>query len=82
VTLSGRLGLLPRKGVQITIQARNHGRWDVVGATRTLEGGRFRWHHVFSASQRGRRFTLRARAASPIYPFAAGTSKPVGLRLR
>jgi hypothetical protein len=82
VTMSGRLGLLGREGVEIKIQARDGRRWRTIDDVRTIRGGTFRWRYRFKASGRGRTFGFRARVASPIYPFAAGNSKAMFVRVR
>jgi hypothetical protein len=81
--LSGRLRLLPRRGVDITIQARQHGVWRTVDTVKTRARGHFGWTYRFpSRSQAGRTFFFRARVSSPIYPFAAGASRAVRVRVR
>jgi len=82
MTLSGRLTLLPRKGVQVSIQARDGRLWRTVDAVRTTKTGAFRWRYRFKPSSGGRTFAFRARVASPIYPFAAGNSKALTVRVR
>ena len=82
ITLSGRLRLLGRAGVEVRIQAREGSTWRTVDNVRTTRGGSFRWRYRFRPSQARRTFTFRARVTSPIYPFAAGNSRPVSVRVR
>jgi hypothetical protein len=84
ITLTGRLGLLGREGVQVQIQARDGRVWSKFGSVpvKTTRGGRFRWTYRFKPGAAGRTFAFRARVDSPIYPFAAGTSKPVFVDVR
>ena len=81
--ISGRLRYLPRRGVDVTIQARDGRVWRTVGTVKTRRDGRFRWTYRFrTPSSAGRTFGFRARVASAIYPFQAGTSKTVRVRVR
>jgi hypothetical protein len=80
--LSGRLSLLPRRGVQVTIQARDGRKWRTVDSVRTTRTGSFSWPYRFKPSAAGHTFAFRARVASPIYPFAAGNSKTLLVRVR
>jgi hypothetical protein len=80
--VSGRLRYLPRAGVQIIVQFRRGATWRTVGTVKTRAGGRFTWRYRFLRQTRGRTFTLRARADSPIYPFVAGNSRPFRVRVR
>ncbi|MEA2149797.1 MAG: hypothetical protein QOD69_1627 [Solirubrobacteraceae bacterium] len=82
ITLAGRLVLLGRAGVEIRIQARQGRTWHTVDTVRTSAGGAFRWRHRFLASQTRRTFTFRAQVTSPIYPFAAGNSRAIAVRVR
>ena len=82
ITLSGRLSLLPRRNVDIKIQARQGRVWRTIDETRTRTGGGFRWSYRFSARQARRAYAFRVRVISANYPFAAGTSKPVLVRVR
>lgn len=80
--LSGKLSLLPRRGVQVTIQARDGRRWRTVDSVRTTRTGSFSWPYRFKPSAAGHTFAFRARVTSPIYPFAAGNSKTLLVRVR
>lgn len=82
LTLSGRLGLLPRRGVEVKIQARDGRRWRTVDDVRTTRSGSYQWDYRFKASARGHTFAFRARVSSPIYPFAVGNSKATLVRVR
>jgi hypothetical protein len=82
VTISGRLLLLGREGVEIKIQGRDRGRWRPAGEVMTTRGGRFRWTYRFKAAGAGATYGFRARVASPVYPFAPGNSKAMFVRVR
>lgn len=82
LTLSGRLRLLPRRGVEVKIQARDGRRWRTVDDVRTTRSGSYHWNYRFKGSARGHTFAFRARVSSPIYPFAAGNSKATLVRVR
>lgn len=82
ITLSGRLTLLPRRNVQVKIQARQGKTWRTVDDVRTSSGGGFRWRYRFPARQARRTYAFRARVASDVYPFAAGNSKTLKVRVR
>jgi hypothetical protein len=82
MTLSGRLRLLPRAGVEVKIQPRQGLRWYTFGTVKTTKGGRFRWRYRFDPSKRGSSFLFRVRVDSPIYPFAPGNSRVVRIHVR
>lgn len=82
VTLAGRLLLAPRAGVEVKIQARDRRRWRTIDEVKTKRDGAFRWTYRFGRGASGRTYAFRARADSPIYPFAAGNSKPVLVSVR
>lgn len=72
--LTGRLVHLPRRGVELQVQAMDGRRWRTFDTTRTRAGGRFRYGYRFRTVSAGRRFALRVLVASPTYPFARGAS--------
>lgn len=80
--ISGRLLYLPRAGVQLTIQFRSRGVWRTVGSVKTRAGGRYTWRYRFVPAAARRSFSLRVHVDSPIYPFAAGNSRVVRVRVR
>jgi 5-hydroxyisourate hydrolase-like protein (transthyretin family) len=82
ITLTGRLRLLPRRGVEVKIQARQGNKWRGIDDVRTNASGRFRWRYHFPASQARRTYAFRARVVSSNYPFAATNSKPARVRVR
>ncbi|MEA2270001.1 MAG: hypothetical protein QOC64_2611 [Solirubrobacteraceae bacterium] len=82
IRLAGRLRHLPRAGVQVLVEARDGRVWRPIGTAKTKAGGRFAWSYRFKATAANRRFALRARVDSPIYPFAAGNSAPVIVHVR
>ncbi|MDP2709645.1 MAG: hypothetical protein Q8O56_00380 [Solirubrobacteraceae bacterium] len=82
ITLTGRLRLLPREGIEVKIQAQDGRRWRTIDDVRTARRGTFRWTYRFRSSGSGRRYAFRVRVASPLYPFASGNSKPVFVRVR
>lgn len=82
ITLTGRLRLLPRAGIEIKIQPREGRRWYTFGTVKTTRSGRFRWRYRFKPSKAGQTFAFRARVDSPIYPFASGNSKLILVHVR
>ena len=80
--ISGKLRFLPRRGVQVTIQGYNRGRWQPVGNVKTDADGKFRWTYRFSAAGAFKTFGFRVRVDSPIYPFAAGNSRRILVSVR
>lgn len=80
--ISGRLQLLPRAGVQLTIQFKSRGVWRTVGSVKTRARGRFTWRYRFVAAAGRRTFSMRVHIDSPIYPFAAGNSRVLRIRVR
>jgi 5-hydroxyisourate hydrolase-like protein (transthyretin family) len=81
--LTGRLRYLRRKGVDVAIQARDGRVWRTVDSVKTRSDGRFRWTYRFrSPASAGRRYVFRARVNSTIYPFSAGNSRAVNVRVR
>jgi hypothetical protein len=82
IMLTGRLGLLGREGIEVKIQPRDRREWHTFATVKTTGGGKFRWTYRFKRSAAGRTFAFRARVDSPIYPFAAGNSKPMFVRVR
>ena len=83
LTISGRLKYLRRGNVDVTIQARDGRVWRTIGTVKTRRDGRFRWNYRFrTPASAGRTFGFRARVNSVIYPFAAGSSKTVLVRVR
>jgi hypothetical protein len=82
ITLTGRLQLLGREGIEVKIQPRDGRVWHTFGTVKTTRGGKFRWTYRFKRSAAGRTFAFRARVDSPLYPFAAANSKPILVRVR
>lgn len=83
IRVTGRLLRLGRPGVQVNIQARDGRTWRTIGQTRTRgRAGRFTWRYRFRRTAAGRTVRLRARVNSPVYPFAAGASRSVRVRVR
>lgn len=80
--VSGRLRYLPRRGVVVSIQARDGRKWRTVDTVETGKSGRYSWPYRFSPRSAGHTFAFRARVKSPNYPFEPGTSKPVTVRVR
>jgi len=80
--IRGRLRLLARSGVQVTIQVRSDGRWRPLGNVKTTARGDYVWRYRFVRFARGRTITFRARVDSPIYPFAAGNSRLLRVQVR
>jgi hypothetical protein len=82
ITLSGKLGPLPRKGIEVKIQARQGSTWRTIDDVRTTSGGSLRWRYRFPPRQARRTYAFRARVASQNYPFAAASSNAVLVRVR
>jgi hypothetical protein len=82
ITLTGKLSLLGREGIEVKIQPRDGRVWHTYATVKTTRGGRFRWSYRFKPGAAGRTFEFRARVDSPIYPFAAGSSKSIFMRVR
>lgn len=80
--VEGKLNLLPRSGVALTIQARDGRVWRTIGETKTKGAGRFSWPYRFKGGAAGRTFQFRVRVDSPIYPFAPSVSKAFRIRVR
>ncbi len=79
----GRLRHLPRRGVDVAIQARDGRTWRTVDTVKTGAGGRYSWPYRFrQAGSAGRRYFFRARVDSSIYPFSAGNSRVISVRVR
>jgi hypothetical protein len=79
--LTGRLKHLPRRGVQIQVQALDGRRWRTFDTTSTRRGGLFRFGYRFKPPAAGRTFHLRVLVNSPIYPFARGASRAARVRV-
>ena len=82
VRFAGRLrgGHVPARGKLLVLQGREDGRWRTFAATRTDRRGRFRVRYRF----RGVPGSYPVRALVPAdgsYPFAAGTSRAVSVRV-
>ncbi len=79
----GRLTYLRRARVDVAIQARDGRVWRTVDVVKTKSDGRYSWPYRFrSRGSVGRTYAFRARVNSPIYPFAAGNSGAVVVRVR
>ncbi len=84
VVLHGRLGGRPAapRGMLVELQARRGKRWQNFGTARTGRGGRFRYAYRFTRTYGTQVYEVRARATRQLgYPFAAGASRPVRLRV-
>jgi len=81
ISLAGKLSPLGGEGIEVKIQARDGHNWRTIDDTMTTRGGRFRWSYRFKSSGGGRTYAFRARVASPIYPFATSTSRPIRVRV-
>lgn len=79
--MTGRLKHLPRRGVQIQVQALDGRRWRTFDTTTTRRNGRFRFGYRFKLPAAGRAFHLRVIVDSPIYPFLRGASRPIRIRV-
>jgi hypothetical protein len=84
VTFSGKLaaGPIPRKGKLVNLQVVVDGRWHTFATVRSSKTGKFRYRYRFKRTFR--RMTYRFRALSryeAAYPFVAGHSRTVGVRV-
>jgi 5-hydroxyisourate hydrolase-like protein (transthyretin family) len=82
VTMTGRILLAPRAGVEIRVQARNGRRWQTIDNVRTNARGGFHYRYRFGTAGSGKTFAFRALVTSAIYPFAKGYSKPRFVHVR
>lgn len=72
----------PRRGALVELQARRGSGWQTFATTRTNRRGRFSYRYTFSRTQGVQRYALRARVpAQATYPFAAGGSRPLRVRV-
>jgi hypothetical protein len=84
VVFAGKLGAgpIPRKGKLVNLQVVVDGRWHTFATVRSSKTGRFRYRYRFTRTYG--RVTYRFRALSryeAAYPFIAGHSKAVSLRV-
>ncbi len=85
VTFSGRLRTQPPPtgGKLVELQARLSDRWQTFRTTRTNEVGRWAVRYRFKRTRGVQRFRFRARLPEEAgYPFAAGGSRPIAVRVR
>ena len=81
--IRGRLRYLPRRGVDVAIQARDGRTWRTVDTVKTGAGGRYSWPYRFrNRASAGRAYFFRARVNSAIYPVSAGNSRVISVRVR
>ncbi len=78
----GRLLYLPRKGVTVSIQARDGRVWRTVDTVETRKDGRYSWPYRFRPRSAGGRFVFRTRVKGSNYPFEAGNSNVIAVRVR
>ena len=79
----GRLRNLPIRGVDVAIQARDGRVWRTVDTVKTGSDGRYSWPYRFrSGNSAGRAYFFRARVDSSSYPFEAGSSRVIRVRVR
>jgi hypothetical protein len=81
-TIRGRLRLLPRAGIQVTIQVNTRGIWRPIGNVKTKASGRYTWRYRFGSPAAHTAFSFRAHVDSPIYPFAPSDSAYMRVRVR
>jgi hypothetical protein len=85
VTFSGRLRTQPAppSGKLVELQVRLSDRWQTFRTTRTDEAGRWTVRYRFKRTRGVQRFQFRARLPrESSYPFAAGGSRPLTVRVR
>jgi hypothetical protein len=84
VTFSGRLlaGPIPRKGKVVNLQVVVDGHWHTFATVRTSSSGRFKYRYRFMRTYGRVTYRFRARSRyEAAYPFVAGTSKAVRVRV-
>ena len=84
VVFSGRLlgGHVPRAGKLVELQAMVGPDWRTFATVRTDRRGRLRHAHRFAATSAGRTYRVRLRVRrEAAYPFEAGVSRPVAIRV-
>ena len=84
VVFSGRLqaGPIPRKGKVVNLQVIVDGHWHTFATVRTSSTGRFRYRYRFMRTYRRVAYRFRARSRyEAAYPFVAGSSKTVRVRV-
>ena len=79
--LTGRLVHAPQRAVRLEVQALDGRRWRTFDTTTTRSRGRFSYGYRFKPTAAGRTFYLRVLVRSPVYPFAAGASRAVRIRV-
>jgi hypothetical protein len=83
VRFRGGLPVRPTRGVLVELQARRGKGWLTFGTTRTRSAGRFAFSYRFTKTFVARRYQFRALVpAQSSYPFIAGGSRPVSVRVR
>jgi hypothetical protein len=85
VTFSGRLRTqpVPTGGKLVELQVRLSDRWQTFRTSRTDDAGRWAIRYRFKRTRGVQRFRFRARLPSEAsYPFAAGSSQPLTVRVR
>jgi hypothetical protein len=83
VLLKGRIGGRPLlAGLLVELQARRGRGWQTFATTRAGRGGAFTYHYRFTRTVGTQVYRLRARVpAQPGYPYAAGGSRSVRVRV-
>src|SRR5215207_2189954 len=84
VSFSGRLlgGHVPRAGKLVELQARVGRGWRTFATVRAGRGGRLGYTHDFAPGSAGRTYWIRLRVRrEAAYPFEAGTSRAVAVRV-
>jgi hypothetical protein len=83
VVLRGRIGGRPLVSrLLVEIQARRARRWQTFATTRAGRGGAFSYRYRFTRTVGTQVYRLRARVpGQPSYPYAAGGSRPVRVRV-
>jgi hypothetical protein len=82
--LEGRVrgGPIPRRGVLVELQAWRGTRWQTFGTTRARARGKYEFDYRFSRTTGVQRYRMRARVPDQSgYPYAAGASRPVTVRV-
>ena len=75
-------GYIPPERSTIKIEIFYRGRWRTIETLRTNSQGRFTYAYAFSAGARGSYLFRASTQYSQAYPFLAGTSRPVHVKVR
>jgi hypothetical protein len=84
VTFSGKLnaGPIPRRGKVVNLQVVVDGHWHTFATVRSSRSGKFKYRYRFTRTYGRANYRFRARSRyEAAYPFIAGTSKTLRVRV-